>query len=94
MSSNLATLTAGLTPEQLFALQNENHDVEVYTCAAVFSALAILAVIMRVTSRHMKKVAFGVDDVLILLAMVLAFPCSDTDIVAVNDSGANKSFDV
>ncbi len=42
----------------------------------------------------MKKVAFGVDDVLILFAMVLAFLFFDTDIVAVNDPGANKSFDI
>lgn len=70
MSAALAQLTAGLTPQQLLQLKDENHDAEVYTCAAVFSALAIIAVILRVTSRHMKKVAFGVDDALITAALV------------------------
>ena len=63
-------LTAGMTPAQLAASKDENHDVEVYTVAIVFSALATLAVIMRVGSRHMKKVAFGVDDALVLIALV------------------------
>ena len=70
MSAAVAQLTAGLTPEQLLELKDENHDTEVYTCAAVFSALAIFAVMLRVTSRHMKKVAFGVDDALITAALV------------------------
>lgn len=72
-SAALAQLTAGLTPQQLAELKDQNHDAEVYTCAAVFSALAIIAVILRVTSRHMKKVAFGIDDALITAALVS--PC-------------------
>lgn len=63
-------LTAGLTPEQIAASRNENHNVEVYTVAIVFSAVTTLAVVMRLGSRHMKKVAFGFDDALVLFALV------------------------
>ena len=70
MASATASLTAGLTPQQLEVLKNQNHDTEVYALAAVFSILAIFAVIVRVTSRHMKKVAVGIDDVLVFIALV------------------------
>ena len=70
MASAMASLTAGLTPQQVELLKDQNHDTEVYTCAAVFSILAIVAVIVRVTSRHMKKVAVGIDDVLVFVALV------------------------
>ena len=66
----MASLTAGLTPQQLEVLEDQNHDTEVYVLAAVFSILAIFAVIVRVTSRHMKKVAVGIDDVLVFIALV------------------------
>ena len=68
--ASLASLTAGLSPEQLVLLKDQNHDVQVYTYAIVFTILTIIAVIVRVTSRHMKKVAVGIDDVLIILALV------------------------
>ena len=70
MASAIATLTSGLTPQQLEVLEDQNHDTEVYGFAAVFSSLAIFAVIVRVTSRHMKKVAVGIDDVLVFIALV------------------------
>ena len=73
MASSIASLTAGLTPEQLEVLQNQNHDAEVYALAAIFSILAIFAVIVRVTSRHMKKFAVGIDDVLVFIVLV-SFP--------------------
>jgi hypothetical protein len=72
MASVIASLIAGLTPQQLDLLKDQNHDTEVYTRAAVFSILAIFAVTVRVTSRHMKKVAVGIDDVLVIIAMVIA----------------------
>lgn len=70
MASAITSLTAGLTPQQLEVLKDQNHDTEVYAYAAVFSVLAILAVMVRVTSRHMKKVAVGIDDVLVFIALV------------------------
>ena len=70
MASAIASLTAGLTPQQLEVLEDQNHDTEVYVLATVFSILAIFAVIVRVTSRHMKKVAVGIDDVLVFIALV------------------------
>ena len=67
----VASLTAGLMPEQLAVMQNENHDVEVYTVAVVFSALAIASVILRLTSRHLKSAALmGIDDALMVGALV------------------------
>lgn len=68
--ASAASLTAGLSPEQLLVLKDQNHDAEVYICAAVFTVLTILAVFVRVTSRHMKNVAVGVDDILVILALV------------------------
>ena len=68
--ASVASLTAGLSPEQLLLLKEENHDVQVYTYAIVFTILTILAVIVRVTSRHMKKVAVDIDDLLVILALV------------------------
>lgn len=68
--ASLASLTAGLSPEQLILLKDQNHDVQVYTYAIVFTVLTIIAVIVRVTSRHMKKVAVGIEDVLIIIALV------------------------
>lgn len=68
--ASAASLTAGLSPEQLLVLKDQNHDAEVYICAVVFTVLAILAVLVRVTSRHMKNVAVGIDDVLVILALV------------------------
>ena len=68
--TSIASLTAGLSPEQLLLLEDENHDTQVYVVAIVFTMLTIIATVMRVTSRHMKKVAVGIDDVLIILALV------------------------
>ena len=68
--TSIASLTAGLSPEQLLLLEDENHDTQVYVVAIVFTILTIIATVMRVTSRHMKKVAVGIDDVLIILALV------------------------
>ena len=70
MVSAVTSLTAGLTPQQIEVLKDQNHDTEVYAYAAIFSVLAIFAVIVRVTSRHMKKVAVGIDDVLVFIALV------------------------
>ena len=68
--ASVASLTADLSPEQLLLLKDENHDTQVYAWAIVFTILTIIATVMRVTSRHMKKVAVGIDDVLIILALV------------------------
>ena len=68
--NSIAPLTAGLSPEQLLLLKDENHDTQVFVVAIVFTILTIIATVIRVTSRHMKKVAVGIDDVLIILALV------------------------
>ena len=72
-TAELAELTKGLTPEQLAASETQNHDAEFYTISSVFTALATIAVIMRVSSRHMKKVAVGVDDILVVIALVCLY---------------------
>ena len=68
--TSIASLTAGLSPEQLLLLNDENHDTQVFVVAIVFNILTIIATVMRVTSRHMKKVVVGINDVLIILALV------------------------
>ena len=74
MSQTLESPLQDLTPEQLAILSAENHDVEIYTIAGVSSALTVLAVVMRLTSRRMIKVNFGIDDGLIVAALVS--PCT------------------
>ena len=71
----MASLPPGVTPEKLALLKqkDENHDAEVYTVVAVFTTLAVFATILRLTSRHMKKVAVGIDDVLIVIGLVGRF---------------------
>lgn len=74
MESQIASLTAGMTPQQMQMAKLQNHNAEIYTCAIVFSALAVLAVAVRVTSRHMKNVVVGLDDILVLSALVNNHP--------------------
>ena len=76
--TSVASLTAGLSPEQLLILKDQNHDTQVYVYATVFTVLTIIATVVRVTSRHMKNVAVGIDDGLIIFALVAKplFYCS------------------
>lgn len=60
-----------VTPEELDILRNENHDAEVITIVAVFTTLALIATILRLTSRHLKQVAVGIDDLLIIVGLVI-----------------------
>ena len=69
-ASTIAAFTQGLTPDELLALNDQNHDSEIITYVVVFSILAIIATAVRVTSRHMKKVAVGIDDLLVIVALV------------------------
>ena len=69
-ASAIAALTQGLSSEELLALKGENHDLEIITYVVIFSILAVIATAIRVASRHMKKVAVGVDDLLVFLALV------------------------
>ena len=69
-TSSVAALIQGLSPEQLLAMKEENHDSEIIAYVVVFSVLAVVATAVRVTSRHMKKVAVGLDDLLIVFALV------------------------
>lgn len=71
MASTISSLTEGLTPDELALLRDQNSDGELYSCAATFSLLAIASVVLRVTSRHMKNVAFGLDDALVIIALVI-----------------------
>lgn len=70
MASKIASLTEGLSPQEIAQERTENHDGPMYVCAVVFTVLAIFSVVVRVTSRHMKKVAVGLDDYLVIFALV------------------------
>lgn len=80
MASAIASLVAGLSPEQILQEKDQNHDSEVYACAVVFTVLAIFAVLVRVTSRHMKKVAVGIDDYLVIIALVRPYSARMQDL--------------
>lgn len=88
--ASVASLTAGLSPEQLLLLKDQNHDTQVYTYAVVFTVLTIIAVVVRVTSRHMKNVAVGIDDVLIILALVITTAQTIFICVGVRDYGLGR----
>ena len=51
--------------------QNQNHDAEVITVAVVFSVLSICAVLLRLTSRHMKNATVEIDDLMIVFALMI-----------------------
>lgn len=61
-----------ITPELYAVLKAEKHDAEILPVVIGFATLPVVATVLRVTSRHMKNVALGVDDVLILIGMVFA----------------------
>lgn len=58
------------TPEEIKILQKENHDVEVITIVVIFTLLSVITTVLRLTSRHMKKTAVGIDDFLIIIGLV------------------------
>lgn len=68
--ASLASLPAGMSLRQLLLLKDENHDTQVYVYAILFTILTIITTDMRVTARHLKKVAVGIDSVLIILSLV------------------------
>ena len=68
----IASAGEDITPEERERMQDENYDIMYYTVSAVLSALSILAVMMRTSSRHLKKKAVGIDDLLIALSTVIA----------------------
>ena len=59
-----------LSQDELMRTRSDNHDVEIYTVSAVFSVLAIVTVVARVMSRHLKSSAVGVEDALVIAALV------------------------
>ena len=49
---------------------NDNRGPEIVVSISILLALATIAVILRVMSRRMSKLKFGIDDWLIALALV------------------------
>lgn len=49
-----------------------NHDAQLLTVIIVFTFLAIAAVILRLISRRLKKVAIGIDDILVVFGLVIS----------------------
>lgn len=47
-----------------------NHDTEVLAVVIVFATLSVVAMVLRVISRRMKKNRLGVEDFLITLTLV------------------------
>lgn len=47
-----------------------NHDAEIISILVVFTVLALIAYVLRVMSRRMKRVPIGIDDVLLTIALV------------------------
>ena len=70
----MASAYANLTPSQLLMLRDQNHDAQIIATACVFSVLAVSATIVRILSRRMRKTALGADDLLIIIALVMAVP--------------------
>ncbi|KAL9051640.1 MAG: hypothetical protein Q9206_004628 [Seirophora lacunosa] len=86
----MASGPADMTPQQYAVLEAENHDAEILSVVIVFSILAVLATLLRVTSRHMKKVAVGADDVLIVVGLVITVAESIYIAVGVRSYGLGR----
>lgn len=48
----------------------ENHNGSIYTATAVFSTLSLIALVLRLMSRRLKKITFYYDDYLAVAAWV------------------------
>ncbi|KAL8961375.1 MAG: hypothetical protein Q9193_002066 [Seirophora villosa] len=86
----MASGPADMTPQQYAVLEAENHDAEIFSVVIVFTILAVLATLLRVTSRHMKKVAVGADDVLIVAGLVITVAESIYIAVGVRSYGLGR----
>ncbi|KAL9010301.1 MAG: hypothetical protein Q9173_004755 [Seirophora scorigena] len=86
----MASGLADMTPQQYAVLEAENHDAEILSVVIVFTILAVLATLLRVTSRHMKKVAVGADDVLIVVGLVITVAESIYIAVGVRSYGLGR----
>lgn len=49
---------------------NANHDAEIIGVVVAFTVLTLFAFTLRAISRRMKRIAFGLEDVLLTLALV------------------------
>lgn len=63
------------TPQSLTASHdpvsaNENHNAEIVSITAVFVALSLTALTLRILSRHLKRVQLYYDDYLVIAAWV------------------------
>lgn len=86
----MASSLASITPEQYAMLKAENHDAEIYSVVIVFTTLAVIATVLRITSRHMKNVAIGADDILIMIGLILAVAESVWMAVGVHSYGLGR----
>ncbi|KAI4086369.1 MAG: hypothetical protein LQ344_007594 [Seirophora lacunosa] len=86
----MASGPADMTPQHYAVLEAENHDAEILSVVIVFTILAVLATLLRVTSRHMKKVAVGADDVLIVVGLVITVAESIYIAVGVRSYGLGR----
>lgn len=50
-----------------------NRGLAQVVVAIVFGIIAIIAVVLRITSRRMSRVSLGMNDYMIVLALVQAF---------------------
>lgn len=48
-----------------------NHDAQIHTIVAVFSTLSLIALILRLMSRKLKRVVYHYDDYLAIAAWVI-----------------------
>lgn len=71
----MALSTTTPSPAQIAILETENNDKKIYVYVIIFTVLAVFATAIRVTSRHTKKKALiGLDDILVMAALVTAVP--------------------
>lgn len=47
-----------------------NHDKEIYIICIIFMILSITAIILRSVSVQLRKSSHGIDDLLVIVAMV------------------------
>lgn len=55
---------------------NANHDTQIIVVSAVFGSLMVLSFAARIASKRIRRTTFGLDDILLGIALVSNLPAN------------------
>lgn len=70
----MAPSTATPSPAEIALLERQTNDTKIFVFVIIFTVLAVSATTIRVTSRYAKKALIGLDDILVIVALVIIHP--------------------